>query len=127
MHINSDMSCCGIREIVNLHFVREPKAAMRCFWTDIQPRPNSYNPNLPPYRRDKFRYVIFSAHRKGSYGPNFAAYILEHKLGKVISTGNHINPNTRNSVNVWVWTVNHEKLAKWAAVHVLPVAKQVGG
>ena len=118
MVINTAMSCCGVRELHNLRWHKNPKVAMKDFCREIRPLKSRYSPDFPPRPRDKFRYAIFTSHRKGKYGLAFANYITEQKLGKVISTGDNINPNTRNSVNVWVWTVNHERLSKWKAVHM---------
>lgn len=66
-----------------------------------------------------FRYAIFSQAGIGRgqgarYGTNLAAYITRNKLGKVISTGTSINPNSGNLLKVFVWTVDHKALEKWA-------------
>lgn len=74
-----------------------------------------------PAQYSRFRFAIFSeAHRPGltdetgpKYGRDFAALIRECKLGDVIETGRHINPNSSNHLRVWVWTVDHEALTKW--------------
>lgn len=67
-------------------------------------------------RRDKFRFVIFTDINKRTYGSRLAAYIVEHKLGDVIETGQHKNPNSRNMVRVWVWTLDHRALKLWKEI-----------
>lgn len=74
-----------------------------------------------PAQYSRFRFAIFSeAHRPGltdetgpKYGRDFAALIRECKLGDVIETGKHINPNSSNNLRVWVWTVDHTALVAW--------------
>ena len=117
-------SCCGVREVHNLQMHPDPAEAIKEFGKHTYGEdPNVRNEARDrdrrqyyyayPYRNAnrRFRYAIFTqATKRATYGKNFAAYITKHKLGKVITTGFNVNPNTRRAVQVWVWTVDHDKL-----------------
>lgn len=110
------MACCGIYEIDDLQRQRTPLTNMRQFVTAIAPVPCAYGPYGPSVRvRDQFRYAIFSGTARAKYGDRFAAFILDHQLGEVISTGYHINPNSGHRLKVWVWTIDHVALKAWSA------------
>ncbi len=116
MHLNESMNCCGIREICGLSSNVTSTEAMQDFVERIATVDHGYGPR----RYYKFRYAIFSAIGRRKYGHEFEAYILKHKLGEVISTGYHINPNSRHKLKVWVWTVDHVALKAWATAHKPP-------
>lgn len=47
------------------------------------------------------------------YGRRFAALIRKEKLGDVLETGRHVNPNSNNHLKVWIWTLDHVALKAW--------------
>lgn len=109
------MNCCGVREIALLREIRNPESAMKEFLRQIAPEPYYCYAGEGMRRRDKFRYVIFTATKTGKYGTRFAKLIEDEKLGTLISTDYNKNPNTGHLVKVWVWTVDHEALKAWKA------------
>ena len=129
MQLNME-ACCGVREIHNLQQHRRPEEAIQEFGKHTY----GEDPNVPSEARDRarmqyyyaypyrnanrrFRYAIFTqATKRATYGKKFAAYIKEHKLGDVIHTGFNVNPNTRRSVGLWVWTVDHDALKEHLGV-----------
>lgn len=115
MNLNQ-YACCGVREVEHLSHHTSPYKAMVEFARLV------YNAQAPVMAR--FRYAIFTeAQSPGKvvedrYGSNFAAFITEKKLGEVVSTGYHINPNSHNQLRCWIWTVDHEALKVWARANV---------
>lgn len=108
----SSYSCCGVREIGTLGAHRGPGEALWAFASEV-----GYNgiPGIANrgFGNDRFRFVIFSQAQSVpgkdlKYGDKFAAYIANHDLGEVISTGIHVNPNSGNHLKVFVWTIDHE-------------------
>ncbi len=97
-----NMECCGIREIANLEDCHTPKEALKEFIQEAK------------YEDGRFRYAVFSDIVRRTYGLKFAAFIRANKLGDVISTGYHVNPNSHNRLKVWVWTINHVALKRWS-------------
>jgi hypothetical protein len=97
------LSCCGIMELQQLSYHRSNpvtilKAFGDCFYKPLYSDMN-----------EKFRYALFSAAGKRSaYGNRFAAYIRANKLGDVIETGMHVNPNSGNLLKAFLWTVDHD-------------------
>lgn len=79
-----------------------------------------------PAQYARFRYAIFSeAHYRNTpedagptYGRDFARFITSHKLGEVICTGRHINPNSSNLLRAWIWTVDWDQLRTWYATEL---------
>jgi len=101
--------CCGVREIHGLSEYSTSSAAMKAFYKA------AILANVI-----KFRYVYF-AQNGPHYGDKFAAYILENKLGEIIETGSHVNPNSGNKLKMFVWTLNIENLKAWAVGNMKPV------
>lgn len=71
-----------------------------------------------------FSAPVYKAGRSGGeYGPQFAKFIKENKLGIVIQTPaveNEIfHPDHKN--RVWIWVVNKENLKKWWKENPLPL------
>lgn len=122
------LECCGVKEIRYLSHSDDAHAAMRCFalgclggkkkGTDLLEVPNvkiSYEGNISSIIGVRFRYAIFTeaAVDRASYGKLFAKFILDNKLGEVIKTGVNINPNSTNSLQAYIWTVDHDALRGW--------------
>jgi hypothetical protein len=106
--------CCGVREITDLRETTDSADALNRFRTIT--------------RRDgeNFRYAIFTqaglSDEGYAYGEEFAAFIVDNKLGAVTETeGRHKNPNSGNILKCWIWTVNHSAVRGYAR----PVKKRV--
>src|SRR3990167_6150578 len=115
MRLNMELlcyRCCGIREIAGLSSYTTPEAAFRAMsklaWvrTDMVLGPNRISV-MGWVPQDRFRYVIFSqALTDATYGIRFADFILTKKLGALHETDFNLNPNSRNQLKVWMWTVD---------------------
>jgi hypothetical protein len=115
MKVNLMPACCGIRELSEVRGDGSAKASIKSFGGLVYDQLRVQGRMM-----DKFRYAIFSQAESQSsplprkYGEELADYIKEHKLGEIIETaGTHINPNSRNKLKVWVWTVDHMAVRKF--------------
>lgn len=65
-------------------------------------------------KRIREAFVIFSdidrGYTKSSGGDALCKYIKDNNLGSIIETEPRMNPNTGNSIKVWVWSPPHESL-----------------
>lgn len=110
MYLNSNWSCCGVREIAALFSSRSAEGAMRDFISEIKTE-RGYGGY--PIQKDKFRYAVFTGTVHSRAVPRFAAFIEANNLGEVICTGFNVNPNSNNRLKVYVWTVDHDAVQAW--------------
>lgn len=113
-------SCCGLREIAELHTHRSPEDAMKDFYTKTQLGEKLYSwSNAIGGTDNRFRFAVFTqATARAGYGRKFAQFIRDHALGDVIETaGNHKNPNSGHVLKAWIWTVNHNAVTAWGQAH----------
>lgn len=108
------LHCCGIMEVHDLSSSHGGVGALHDFGRI------AYDPLDVAKRR--FRYALFTeasgySDRCDRYGTSFSAFILDNKLGEVVQTGVHENPNSGNYVRAFLWTVDHEAVIKYLAVH----------
>ena len=109
MGINA-LSCCGVREITNLHGSTTPELALKkfCVGAGID---KSYGP--------RFRHAIFTeAGTRSKYGKNFKAFIMDNNLGEVAQSVSKRNPNSGRNVIVYVWTIDFDAIRKWASDNI---------
>ena len=109
------MRCCGIREIHALSYYATANEALKAFGALTYQNMVRVPPGKLMLKPDKgFRYIIFTqAQKTSSYGQRFADLIIRHKLGTLLDTGFHINPNSLNNLKVWIWEVDHEACTKF--------------
>lgn len=119
MYINTDLSCCGTREIDGLSSYDNPEEAMKALFDGTKGYDTFYDDQ-------SFRFVYFteaipSGKRINSvnYGKQFAAYIEKENLGKVTAIPHEVNPNTGNKVGVFVWVVDWNGVHKWFRDHTV--------
>jgi hypothetical protein len=127
--------CCGLKEIANIHhdwLNTGPRGVMQVLAnTMLQPlerwipdpknlgrRMN--NPQERPFY-PRCCHLFFTDHHhffkevgnqsvKVRYGKQFARYILKNKLGKLTCSSRAVNPNSTNTITVWVWTFDATRL-----------------
>jgi hypothetical protein len=124
-----EAGCCAVSEICDLHSSRTAKGAMLSF-CDSQMTNDGYDPWGARDRRqnsdDLSAFYIFTGVIKltepqhgwqggVTYGPRFAKFIKDNKLGEVSTLRGH--PNRVNHpdhvVKVWVWHPNKRNLSIW--------------
>lgn len=89
---------CGVRQLIGVH--------------DDSPSGGLRNAFRYPDNGPRCAHVVFSDTTSG-HGKRFAAFIVKKGLGTVISTPARVNPNSRNRIVVWVWTINKAGLRRW--------------
>lgn len=100
------LNCCGINEIDGIgDYKREPEKIVR----DVCDR--YFESTI------KCAYYIFSDIGKKTAGKTLADYILKNKLGTITLPKTKINPNSKNSLNMWIWSINAANLKKYWAKH----------
>lgn len=110
MDVSQVPHCCGIRELggVSRH-LGYPRGAMLAFAL------RCYGWGFDGSENARFRHVIFAqARQDSSYGFDLAKLIGEKLLGTVVDTPFQVNPNSGNELKVWLWTVDHDAVKKWA-------------
>lgn len=135
MDVQHNLNCCAVGEISLLeHYEGAPEKAMKDFCKGFE-QP-SYA--LGTYRRigsklgDISAFYVFTGvvgNKDGdddgdyveevSYGPEFAAYILKNRLGRVVESParyNRVNHPT-HLVKVWVWAPSVAGLNTWWEKH----------
>lgn len=75
---------------------------------------NDWGYHLPKAVSDiKFGMVIFSDSTRRGNGKKLAAFIEKKGLGKIIPSDTLVNPNTKRSIQMWIWQLNRTALIKW--------------
>ena len=124
-------SCCGMREIEDIGGSGKTAAeALREFCTNL-PALYDYGKRSPggefklTGREISFSLVVFtgvvkrnrgdsSSEREDNYGEAFADLLAAEKLGVVLPSAAGVNPNTGNTIQAWVWTVDRDELVAYA-------------
>jgi hypothetical protein len=60
---------------------------------------------------------IFTQAGRGTYGDRLADHIRKHKLGKVVVVPTFRNPNTGNSIKLFVWIIDLRRMRKLQDVY----------
>ena len=104
------MSCCGVKEIDELH----------CYTALTSMK------NIAMGVLNHCAFVIFTGVVEGvveiggttRYGQDFATYITKNGLGEVMVSPTRVNPNSLNRLAVWTWIVDHKALGAWIREHL---------
>lgn len=100
--INEDMSCCAIREISGIHDVS-------CFGAILAIARHRFEDDEPRVRP----FYIFSCSIEMQDGERLTRYIQRNKLGSVVKSKVLRNDNSKNLVQVWLWSVDKENFYQW--------------
>lgn len=109
----TELQCCAVHELVDISDYSNPRDAMRKLCELVRPDRLEAFYIFTGVVRFKADSDDFGANV--TYGPNFAAYIREHKLG--IVSGSCIRSNRVNHpdhfVKVWIWAPSVHGLKLW--------------
>ena len=121
----TNLGCCGVREIANLSAHKSAPEALRAFCEGPAVQFDLNAQGIPPpgctyrnmvrgtYKPPSCAFALFTQVEGHKYGTKFAALILREKLGEVYETQPRVNPNSGNSIRVWVWGINRDALEAW--------------
>lgn len=95
----SNTTCCGVDEMEGLE----------------------YDPlqNMLQYCEERFimgetqAFVLITDAVKNGNGRRLVNFILNNKLGSVISTESKKNPNSGNYIRAWLWSPNIKEVKSW--------------
>src|SRR5213592_2438286 len=113
------LDCCAVTEISNLESYATPREAMLAFCAAHSNKYTIGNPMADPGAFIIFTAIIDDREEDGvgicTYGPRFAAYIKQHRLGPVKESVKRLNRNgsPRHLDQVWIWAPNFSRLAAW--------------
>lgn len=98
-YVESMPGCCGMQELMQIHDDDDPLKSVM----SVDPHDQAF--------------IIFSSVKElvGGYevGNRLARFIEKNKLGKVLSSNPAVNPNSKNHVKAFVWTINKAALTKF--------------
>src|SRR3990167_8706828 len=93
------IDCCGIREGIGIDYNDH---------YDVDGNEIKFNPKVAldelknnARYSNRFAYIIFSSITKN--GAKLAKYIRSHRLGDITTLKPRPNPNTGNTLQVWLW------------------------
>jgi hypothetical protein len=69
------------------------------------------DPEAYEYDDDAFAFLVFSD-VEGSNGDVLAEHIRQERLGSLKESPARINPNSLNSIKVWVWAPDWDRLVR---------------
>ena len=99
--IRDDFSCCGLNEIDG---IRDDENKNHPERTVIEVAKQFFSGDK------KCAFMIFTDIKRKKAGKTLEAYLRRNKLGTVTKSMPAINPNSKNSLTVWVWKINKKKL-----------------
>ena len=109
-------NCCGIDEIHNL--VENPVSNILAVVYNVNNWSCDDNGFLFDSPRGMYMFSDIDTFASGNkcpanYGKKTASFIKRHKLGTVTKSKNFLNPNTGNTLTVWLWIVDWVALEKF--------------
>lgn len=111
MHVNANLSCCGLREVVGVDAYQTPEV----FFKDLFGVRGYHRPADGLARRP---FVILTSVvgfgrslKRYTRGEDLVTYIEANKLGSVVRCGEARNPGSGNVLAMYVWRPNYRSLA----------------
>lgn len=104
--IDTSIQCCGINEIVNIYENRHnPQRTIQTVCKEMYEN------------EEKQAFLIFSDIDRKIAGKKLSKFITKNKLGKITSSPIRTNPNSHNSLQMWIWAINKSNLKKYYNKH----------
>lgn len=113
------MTCCAVREVDHLGVNRSSLGALKDIlkeaftkqiWDNAQSRWDT-RPHIA------CAFLTFTETNRGKYGGRLQELIESEGLGEVTVTGWRKNPNSRNQVRVFTWTLDAPRCKEWWEGH----------
>ncbi len=96
-----NLTCCGIHELADIDYARnKPEETILEICQDI------YN------NGNNCAFFLFTDIGKKIAGKNLEKYIIKHKLGTITKSPAKVNPNSGNSLTIWIWAIQKTNLKK---------------
>jgi len=94
------MECCGVQELDGIITSTSSKSIIADVVGDFF------------HDDSKCTYIIFTDYSKNRNGDNLKKYIEKNKLGTVTKQRAKRNPNSKNIINLFVWSINQNNLKR---------------
>lgn len=93
------LNCCGIDELVDIDFYKNEPKTVIC---DV----------CKTYFEDEKQcaFYMFSDINYKIAAKNLVKFIKKNKLGLITKSPSRVNPNSGNSLTIWLWTINKRNL-----------------
>lgn len=78
---------------------------------DLETIAKAYKYSNPEYDEDGFAFIVFSDIANNN-GDRLAARIKQERLGILKESPERTNPNSLNTIKVWIWAPNFDRLVK---------------
>ena len=117
--LGSHFGNCGMRDLYIGYEERDPEKILKqlCKSKYCQTIRYRYPAESVKEFSPRFSHIVFSqavaTYDHYTYGKRLAAYIRKHKLGHVSVSKTAPNPNTRNQITAFVWTLDPAGLKRW--------------
>lgn len=98
------LECCGVN-VIDQIADQTPKSVIE------QVCESKFN------QEDDCAFYIFTDIQKMIWGTALASYIRKENLGIIRTSVSRVNPNSGNTLKIWIWHVNHTALKSWAKKH----------
>jgi hypothetical protein len=96
------LECCGIKELIDIDDYRtEPEQIIEDVCEEYY------------IHEHRCAFYIFSDIQDKVAGKNLRKYILKNKLGTITMSPIRVNPNSDNSLRVYIWTISRANLRKY--------------
>ncbi len=96
----SETTCCGLRELSSLDGGTNQDMVLKAS-------------NYIFGEMEDFAFFVFTDQVSEGNGTSLAKFIVENNLGRITKSRSKVNPNTGNTIKVWVWEIKHGNLKKW--------------
>ena len=117
----SSMRCCAVGEVDGLGEHRSGAQALKGILRDTFTQETWDFDDHRGKRIDRPHisnaFLIFTETNRGKYGERLQKLIEKEGLGEVMVTGWKKNPNSRNQVRVFTWTLNAPRCKEWWEAH----------
>jgi hypothetical protein len=124
----NDLECCGVKEIDGLSkFDDDPEAAMSAFCL-ARTGYNHYHQDTSSISSSlqlNFAHILFTQAGNVTYGQQFARFIRANRLGSVVRSRIQVNPNSKNPLAAYIWTVDRLALKRWWAKQVRDLKRTI--
>ena len=108
-------TCCGLYELHNVAYANPLlEISKDAYLQQLYKPPEFFVQQIQDafYRRNKKPLVVFTDNTRNQGGHALAKYIERNKLGIITRTHQRLNPNSKNDIHGWLWSVDFKIVSK---------------
>jgi hypothetical protein len=116
VNISTSMMSCGVRELSRIN--EDTEGVLYALATNL------YHPG----KGDPCAFFVWSdISTETTSSTRLAEAVDNRKFGTVLLSGATDNPRTGNSIQIFIWTIDHARFKAWYAKKRVARMKRVGG